>query len=546
MYRIDVIDGVATMVARDAPVAPEPALFARSEDTIVLRPSQPLKVIPPEAEPEVELEVREIDDWNEDDCHRLIKGRKASRKVVVPARMSAGGRDLYSSWTFDDDGTEYEEPKWEEPPDYVPTGETDSEEEEEEDEEEEDETPYQAEPASTSIPVGGGIGASITTKYTSIFSHFYNDRLKEEKGGKKSKTDIYHIFVKWQKENDIEDVPLGQLWWYMDDRFQLVRGHYVDLGIKWKAGEYRQFQAEKIKQVKSGINVDKLIEETSWIDEYTKNPYRQIQLKKVYGEEPLLEIVERDNMKIYRHPEYTMYGGDLKTGKIYKLKRNTVMTELDTQVDKGITLSLGSADGRRLQKNMKTSQFIADCGKLEKPSEFHKVKIDKLHHSFITRPSPMFYPFDCLSYEYKNEIVKELVVATDKNKDISGARLVGTLKSSTEIENYITRLKEQYIAELKKKDDEIKNKDAQIKKLEAENVRLKQDCIKPLKAGAIQLQELLMTEHQGTTVWEMLQFCVKDITRDYPKDDERSDPDDDLIFGLPECGLPDRNEIITR
>ena len=63
MYRIEVIDGVATMVARDAPVAPapEPAPFARSEDTIVIRPNKPIKVIPPEAEPEIELEVEEID-----------------------------------------------------------------------------------------------------------------------------------------------------------------------------------------------------------------------------------------------------------------------------------------------------------------------------------------------------------------------------------------------------------------------------------------------------------------------------------------------------
>jgi hypothetical protein len=48
----------------------------------------------------------------------------------------------------------------------------------------------------------------------------------------------------------------------------------------------------------------------------------------------------------------------------------------------------------------------------------------------------------------------------------------------------------------------------------------------------------------------MLQFCFKDITRNYPKandDYERDDADADFgIFEMSPRGLSDRNEIITR
>ena len=50
-----------------------------------------------------------------------------------------------------------------------------------------------------------------------------------------------------------------------------------------------------------------------------------------------------------------------------------------------------------------------------------------------------------------------------------------------------------------------------------------------LEEGTLQLRELLMSEHQGSTVGEMLRFCFKDITRNYPKDRD-DDTDDDAIM----------------
>jgi chromosome segregation ATPase len=117
----------------------------------------------------------------------------------------------------------------------------------------------------------------------------------------------------------------------------------------------------------------------------------------------------------------------------------------------------------------------------------------------------------------------------------------------------IRRENEKLKNKIESRDEEIKKLKEQLQEKNDENNRLKDEIERynehsksPLKAGAIQLQELLMTEHQGTTVWEMLQFCVKDITRGCVKEDYQYERDDDLIFGLPECGLPDRNEIITR
>lgn len=537
MPYLSIVRGIPTMIddgipASIAPSSPAPIEYARPDDRIVLRPGQPPMVIKAE---ELELKVREIEpEWEVDDLHRLIKGRKATRKVVVPARLSAGGRDLYSSWIFDDDGSEYVEPKWEEPPDYVPTGNTPScsEEEDSEEEEEEVEVVVEEEEAEEEVeekhstPVGGGSGTSITTKYTPIFSRFYIDRLSGVKGKKATKIDIYHIFNKWKKDNNIDDPPLGELWMFLEEKHKLIKGTYVDVKIKWKEGESKQMKIEKMKLVNSSVNVDRLIEERSWIDEYETNTHRLPPPRQPSRNDPLLDVLDygKDGIVIHRHPVYTEYGGDLKTGKIYKLNKNIVGNALKVQLDKGgVVLSLGKMGDKRFQKHYKISQFIADCGKLHKPSELHELKINLNHPDFITYGAPCQYPLSCLSYEYTNQIVKEIAVSTEQNKVAKAGKLLSVCRTSAMLENYLTTVKEQFIAELKKKDDEIKKKDVQIKKLEAENVRLQQDCITPLKAGAIQLQELLMTEHQGSTVLEMLQFCFKDITRNYPKDEDEDD-----------------------
>ncbi len=68
-----------------------------------------------------------------------------------------------------------------------------------------------------------------------------------------------------------------------------------------------------------------------------------------------------------------------------------------------------------------------------------------------------------------------------------------------------------------------------------------------------------MTRHQGSTFLEMLQFCFKDITRDYPKDEEddflsentENDENDGNyatfgVFEMSPRGLPYDNEHLTR
>ena len=121
----------------------------------------------------------------------------------------------------------------------------------------------------------------------------------------------------------------------------------------------------------------------------------------------------------------------------------------------------------------------------------------------------------------------------------------------------MTELKSQYKAELKKKDDEIAKLKSRVSQLEEQNKKLHT----PLSAGALQLQHLLMTrvENCDTTVMEMIQFCFKDITRDYPREDDddtflsdtSQDDRNDAHFGVFDLspvarGLPYDDEHITR
>ena len=124
------------------------------------------------------------------------------------------------------------------------------------------------------------------------------------------------------------------------------------------------------------------------------------------------------------------------------------------------------------------------------------------------------------------------------------------------LENYLDTIKAQFIAEVKKKDDEIAKLKSRNTHLEAQVKQLNT----PLSAGALQYQQLLMTRlDTGETVWQMLQLCNKDILRDYPKEDDDedflSDIDEndrnDAHFGVFEMsptarGLPYDDEHITR
>ena len=101
--------------------------------------------------------------------------------------------------------------------------------------------------------------------------------------------------------------------------------------------------------------------------------------------------------------------------------------------------------------------------------------------------------------KYKDEIVK----SKDEIKKLKAT-----------IEKQAIKLRENYNEITKLKDKvEINSKVTQAS----------------LEEGALQLRELLMSEHQGSTVGEMLGFCFKDITRNYPKDRD-DDTDDDAIM----------------
>jgi uncharacterized small protein (DUF1192 family) len=209
------------------------------------------------------------------------------------------------------------------------------------------------------------------------------------------------------------------------------------------------------------------------------------------------------------------------------------------------------------QKYITQHQFIADCGKLKKKSFLHnKLKIDTECEAYKKRPFLRFYPLVCLSYHTEN--------GKDGIADITTApahRIMAKVKTVNQLDEYVAAFKEEN-AKLKR---ELAAKDATIEKqaiklrenyneinrLKDELERYNEHSNKPLTAGAIQLQELLMTEHQGSTVLEMLQFCFKDITRNYPRADDydydRSDADADFgIFEMSPRGLSGRNEIITR
>jgi len=105
------------------------------------------------------------------------------------------------------------------------------------------------------------------------------------------------------------------------------------------------------------------------------------------------------------------------------------------------------------------------------------------------------------------------------------------------MDNYIDGLKEQQQQdkdEIKKLKATIEKQAIKLRENYNEIAKLKDKVENhpefaqtPLKEGALQLRELLMSEHQGSTVGEMLGFCFKDITRNYPKD---CDDDDDVIM----------------
>jgi hypothetical protein len=454
MYRIEVIDGVATMVPRDAPApAPEPEVCVRPEDTIVLRPNKPLKVVFAKDAEEVELEVREIEP--EPEPVPLNKYR-----ILTPEECIIDfARDLIRE--ADDD----------------------------------------------------------------CFAN---------------KTEVYEEFKKWYAVNHGKNVPKSAgVYDYMTKRF----GKLEKKG--WRGCMILYDDEEEEEETKVVIP-----------DEFVYN-----------------DCVECGSQKIYRHPIHREYGCDFETGEIFhfKYKRNEVNNKLTVNLKNGITLSLGQdSDGNRVQKHYLPHKFVGETAlhykKITQRSAFHtKLMINTKCDAYTKRPHIKLYPLGCLIYtadgtpDRKGEANPMNSITSNGDKGIvDGAYLRDRVKTADQIDAFMAQVRreneklknklEARDAEVAKLKEQLQEKNDEINKLKDDNERYQEHSKSPLKAGAVQLQELLMTEHQGSTVMEMLQFCFKDITRNYPKrDDEEYDrSEENFIFEMSPRGLPYDNEHITR
>jgi|688.fasta_scaffold03451_11 hypothetical protein len=392
-----------------------------------------------------------------------------------------------------------------------------------------------------------------TTKSMEVVKQFIKDKVEPaEDTVRVRKTEIFYAFDKWLEEHKITDFGDNnhELWTFLETKYTYKNLSYY--GVRLKYTEEEKLRVEIEKQMRADANKrEKEERERENARSLLETVVEETQSVEGEDEEEttgLDEIVYKGKT-IHRHPEYKTYGGCLETGEMFRLKKDKVVNEISTSLEKGCILSLGYEDGKRKQKYITNQQFIAECGNLPKQSEFHtKLKIDTGCSAYLNRPNIKCYPLACLSYIYDGGIKVEGEVPINK--------LVSKCRTTKQIDEYMTELKSQYKAELKKKDDEIAKLKSRVSQLEAQNQKLNT----PLSAGALQLQDLLMTRvgETDTTFKDMLQFCFKDITRDYPiQDDEESflsdtsqDERNDACFGVFEMsptarGLPYDNEHIT-
>ena len=393
------------------------------------------------------------------------------------------------------------------------------------------------------------------TKSMETVKRFYKDKVEPaEDTVRVRKTEIFYAFDKWLEEHNITDFGDNnhELWSFLETKYPYKNLSYYGMRLKYTDEEKVRVDIEK--QMRAEAN--KREKEAREREEITRSLLEAVEEVVEADEDEevetgsLTEIVYKGKT-IHRHPEYKSYGGCLETGEMFRLNKDKVRNEISTSLEKGCILSLGYEDGKRKQKYITNQQFIADCGNLPKQSEFHtKLKIDTGCSAYINRPNIKTYPLACLSYIYDGGIKVEGEVPINK--------LVSKCRTTKQIDEYMTELKSQYKAELKKKDDEIAKLKSRVSQLETENQKLNT----PLAAGALQLQDLLMTRvgETDTTFKDMLQYCIKDITRDYPREDDEesflSDTDEnddrnDAHFGVFDLspvarGLPYDNEHITR
>lgn len=429
---------------------------------------------------------------------------------------------------------------------------------------------------------------------------FYNERLEKcDNTIKTTANEIAPIFCDWKDDKDrkIPDPTMNYnriLWEFLSSRYGgKNKSKTAFCGVRLKLTEEERERKEAMERAKREIEELEARDKEERLtaqEQFAHPPDTSSDEEPVIKKDKLKDIIDWNGKIIHRHPEYPNYGGDLLTGEIIRLKGNKIDRLVACDLKKGVILSCGSdEDGKRIQKYKSAQLFIAECGRLKGETKYHtKLKINKEY----PRPFVRFYPLACLSYEYDGGL--------DFNGDLhhikSGNELVSRCKTTKEINDYIDGVKQAFeekrrndkteIAKLKDEIAILKSRNTQLetsiaehkevikccgleyqrekevnRKLNEENSRFSEAQNTPLKAGALQLQQLLMSRHQGSTFLEMLQFCFKDITRDYPKDDdhdflsENTENDENdgnyATFGQFELspdtrGLPYDNEHITR
>ena len=398
---------------------------------------------------------------------------------------------------------------------------------------------------------------------------FHNERLEKcDKTIKTTAGEIGAIFNEWKEDKDrkIPDPNMNYnriLWEFLSGRYGgKNKSKTAFLGVRLNLTEEERERKEAMERAKREMEelVARDKEERLMAQEQFAHPPETSSdeepvIKKVVK---LKDIVDWNGKIIHRHPEFSNYGGDLITGEIIRLKGNNIDRLVACDLKKGVILSCGSdEDGKRIQKYKSAQLFIAECGKLKGVTKFHtKLKINKEY----PRPFVRFYPLASLSYEYDGGLDFD----GDTNHIKTGNALVSRCKTTKEINDYIEGVKDAF-------EEKRRNDKTEIARLKGENALLKsrvshleaqvKQLNTPLSAGALQLQDLLMTNvgETNTTFKDMLQFCFKDITRNYPKEDDDnsflSDTDEndrnDACFGVFEMsptarGLPYDNEHTTK
>jgi len=388
-----------------------------------------------------------------------------------------------------------------------------------------------------------------------IVIQFHRERLEKcDDEVKTTQTEVGMLFNDWADEKDRKlDGGINynkMLFAFLEPRYCKTKNKKVYWGVCLKLTDderERKEALERAKREKEEMIARDLEERLTAQEQFAHPPETSSESDAEPVKKKLKDVIDWNGKIIHRHPDYPNYGGDLTTGEIIKLKGNKIDRLVSCDLKKGVILSNGKdEDGNRLQKYKSAQLFIAECGRLKKETKFHtKLKINKEY----PRPFVRFYPLASLSYEYDGGLDFD----GDTNHIKTGNALVSRCKTTKEINDYIEGVKQAY-------EDKRRNDKTEISKLKYENALLnsrvshleKQNAKlnTPLTAGGLQLQELLMTNvgESDSTFMEMLQFCFKDIIRNYPKEADIYDPEDDgqnFIFEMSPRVLPRRDENNT-